>query len=199
MFEFIEHVVYINLDRRVDRRIEIEKELSQYFPVDKVQRFSAIYHDHGGIGCTKSHIAVLEMAKEKGWKNYLVVEDDAIFANFGNSYPILEKLVQNKYDVIVLGAVVQKLDMSNYKLYSGHTTTAYLVNNHYYDKLLGNFKDGLNGFLLTGQYHTYAIDQYWKRLQAVDNWYCVVRSLMIQRPGFSDIEKRMLNNGVYFA
>jgi glycosyl transferase family 25 len=165
MFEFIEHVVYINLDRRVDRRVEIEKELSQYFPIEKIQRFSAIYNDHGGIGCTRSHIAVLEMAKEKGWKNYLVVEDDAIFTNFGNSYPILERLVQNKYDVIVLGAVVQKLDMSNYKLYSGHTTTAYLVNNHYYDTLLSNFKEGLNGFLLTGQYHTYAIDQYWKRLQ----------------------------------
>jgi GR25 family glycosyltransferase involved in LPS biosynthesis len=103
MFEFIEQVVYINLDHRVDRRIEIEKELSQYFPIEKITRFSAIRHDHGGIGCTKSHIAVLEMAKEKGWKNYLVVEDDAIFSNFGKGYPLLEKLVKvalrltNKY------------------------------------------------------------------------------------------------------
>jgi glycosyl transferase family 25 len=198
MFEFIEQVVYINLDHRVDRRIEIEKELSQYFPIEKITRFSAIRHDHGGIGCTKSHIAVLEMAKEKGWKNYLVVEDDAIFSNFGKGYPLLEKLVAAPFDVITLGTVFAKYTQT-YKLLSGQTTTSYIVQSHYYDTLLQNFREGLNGFLLTGNYPMYSIDQYWKRIQPRDNWFCVIPSLMIQRPGYSDIERNVIDNGRYFS
>jgi glycosyl transferase family 25 len=189
MFEFVEHVVYINLDHRTDRRIQIESELTQKFPVEKIQRFSAIRHDHGGIGCTRSHIAVLEMAIEKGWKNYLVVEDDAIFSNFAKSYPLLEKLVEKQFDVITLGTSHAKYT-PEFKLISGQSGTAYIVQNHYYQTLLDNFRDSLNGFLLTGNYPMYALDQYWKRIQPRDNWYCVIPSLMIQRPSFSDIERR---------
>lgn len=198
MFEFVEKVVYINLEHRTDRRKEIESELNKYFPSEKILRFNAIKESHGGIGCTKSHIAVLEMAKANGWKNYLVVEDDSIWSNFDKGYPLLESLTKNNYDVIVLGGVVQKIDMSTYKLYSGHTTTAYMVNSNYYDTLLANFTEGLKGFLSTGNYPVYAIDQYWKRIQPIHNWYCVVKSLILQRPGFSDIENRMLNNGQFF-
>ena len=198
MFEFVEHVVYINLDHRTDRRIEIEAELVKYFPVEKVQRFSAIRNEHGGIGCTRSHIAVLEMAKTNGWKNYLVVEDDAIMSNFSKGYPLLEKLVQNSFDVITLGTVYAKYT-PEHKLLSGQTTTAYIVQNHYYDTLLENFREGLNGFLLTGNYPMYSIDQYWKRIQPRDNWFCVIPSLMIQRPGYSDIERHVIDNGRYFS
>jgi hypothetical protein len=88
---------------------------------------------------------------------------------------------------------------SDYKLFSGQTTTAYLVQNHYYDKLLENFREGLNGFLLTGNYPMYSIDQYWKQIQPTDNWYCVIPSLIIQREGYSDIERSVINNGRYFS
>ena len=79
MFEFIEHVVYINLEHRKDRRENIEKELS-IFSSEKVQRFDAIHEPkRGHLGCSKSHIEVLKLAIKFGWKNYLVVEDDAVF------------------------------------------------------------------------------------------------------------------------
>jgi glycosyl transferase family 25 len=196
MFEFVEKIVYINLEHRTDRKAQIEDVLKDVS--DKVIRFNAIKEEHGGIGCTKSHIAVLEMAIREGWKNYLVVEDDAVWNKFDTGYPILEKLAQTSYDVIVLGAVVQRIDRKTYKLYSGHTTTSYMVHSKYYRALLKNFKDGLDGFLTTGNYHAFAIDQYWKKLQPFDDWYCVAPSLLIQREGFSDIENRVLNNGVYF-
>ena len=196
MLEFVEKIVYINLEHRTDRKAQIEEVLKDVS--DKVIRFNAIKESHGGIGCTKSHIAVLEMAIKEGWKNYLVVEDDAIWNKFEVGYPILEKLSQNSYDVIVLGAVVQSMDGNSYKLYSGHTTTSYMVHSKYYTTLLKNFKEGLDGFLNTGHYHNYAIDQYWKRIQPSHDWYCVAPSLMIQREGFSDIENRVLNNGLYF-
>jgi len=191
MFEFIEKVVYINLEHRTDRREQIESELVR-IPSEKVQRFSAIKHEKGAIGCTQSHIAILEMAISEGWSNYLVIEDDAKWSNFDKSYQILEQLSKNPYDVIVLGSVFPKTD-ATLRLSSCQTTTAYLVNKSYYQTLLANFKEGLAGLMQTGNYSTYAIDQYWHRLQLPGKWYAVIPSLMIQRPSFSDINKAFVD------
>jgi glycosyl transferase family 25 len=190
MFEFIEKVVYINLDHRTDRRTQIESELIKYFPHDKIIRLSAFKHQHGGVGCTQSHIRVLEIAIEQGWKNYLVVEDDAIWSNFEEGYKKLESLIQKSFDVITLGTAYAKYT-PEFRLISGQTTTSYIVQKHYYETLLKNFKEGLHNFLTTGKYGEFALDQHWKKLQIVDNWFCVIPSLMIQRPSFSDIERRV--------
>jgi glycosyl transferase family 25 len=189
MFEFIEKVVYINLEHRTDRRQEIESELS-IFPSEKIQRFNAIKENFGALGCTKSHIAVLEMAILEGWSNYLVIEDHGMWSNFDKSYPILESLSKNPYDVIVLGAVVPVYDKLTYKLQKSQTTTSFLVNKHYYKTLLQNFKDGEHGLTLTRSPPMYALDMYWQRIQARDNWYLVAPSLVVQRPSYSDIEKK---------
>ena len=96
MFEFIEKVVYINLEHRKDRKEETEAELLKYFPAEKVVRFDAINQKPGSFGCCKSHIAVLEMAKENKWKNVLIVEDDASWdPRFDAQYLILEELIKN--------------------------------------------------------------------------------------------------------
>lgn len=198
MFEFIDKVLYINLEYRTDRKEQIESELQKYFPSEKIQRFNAIKHQHGGIGCTQSHIAILEMAIQNNWSNYLVVEDDAIWSNFDKGYEKLQQLIQKSYDVIMLGSVYAKYD-ANFKVFSAQTGTSYIVQQKYYSVLLQNFKEGLSGFLSTGNYPTYALDQYWKRIQPRDNWYCIIPSLMIQRPGYSDIEKAVIDNGRYFS
>jgi len=193
MFDFVEKVVYINLKHRTDRDITVSTELKKYFPPEKILRFDAIRNEkHGYIGCTESHIAVLKMAITNGWKNCLIVEDDAKWSNFEKAYPILEKLVRNPFDVITLGTTRTKYD-SSHKLLSGQTATGYLVKDHYYSSLLENFVDGLKGLIHTNIYGTYALDQYWKRLQARDNWYCVVPSLLVQTPSYSDIEKKNVN------
>jgi len=193
MFEFVEQVVYINLEHRTDRKQQIESELLKYFPVEKVHRFNAVLEPNGGIGCTKSHIKVLEMAIENGWKNCLIVEDDAVWSdNFYIGHSLLEKLVNANSDVITLG-ITHASYTQQHKLMCGQTATAYLVNQHYYPKLLENFKEGLENFLKTGNYGVYALDQYWKRLQMTDNWGCVIPSIMVQKPSFSDIEKRFTN------
>ena len=203
MFEFIDKVVYINLDERQDRKKRVESELKKYFPSEKMQRFNAIkYKDahktNGYIGCARSHIAVLEMAIQQNWKNVLVVEDDAIWSNFEIGYPILEKLIKNRFDVITLGVTCAKYDKSNYKLLDGQSTTGYLINNHYYNTLIDNLKTGIEHLLYSDNHSKYALDQYWKILQAKDTWFCVVPSLLVQGPSYSDIEKKNVNYIKYF-
>ena len=198
MFEFVDKVVYINLEDRTDRKEQIENELQKYFPIEKIQRFNAIKHQHGGVGCVQSHIAILEMAIQNNWSNYLVVEDDAMWSNFQKGYPLLEQLIQKSYDVITLGTA-HAIYSPELKLFSGQTTTAYIIQQHYYRTLLANFKEGCNLLIQTGNWSIYALDQYWKRLQQKDNWYCVIPSLMIQAPSYSDIERRQVNYSNEFS
>jgi glycosyl transferase family 25 len=200
MFDAIEHVVYINLDERVDRKTQIQRELLSVFPAHKITRFPAIRNAVGGIGCSMSHIAVLEMAKKEGWSNVLIVEDDFMWTpSLEEGGPVLEKLLKRKFDVIVLTGSYIDSNKETYRLNSCQTTTAYVVSNQYYDTLLANFKESVALLQSTGEYKTYALDQFWKRLQPAGLWYCVCPLLGIQRPGYSDIEQREVNYSRYFG
>ena len=189
MFEFIEKVVYINLESRTDRRIQIEEELA-IFPSNKVLRFDAIAEWNGHHGCSKSHIAVLEMALKENWSNVLIIEDDAKWNKFDEGYAILERLTKSSYDVISLGGIGGYVDPITFKAVNFQTATAYLVANHYYNTLLANFKEGLQILLESTTYHSRGcLDQHWKLLQAKDNWFRIYPHLLYQRPSYSDIIK----------
>ena len=92
MLEHIDKIIYINLDSREDRKHEILEEFKRLqIPEDKIIRFTAIRHEtEGAIGCSQSHIAVLKMAIENNWKNYMVLEDDFNFI-YIDEQPLNEK------------------------------------------------------------------------------------------------------------
>ena len=85
-FADIKHAIYINLDSRNDRRELFEnhlKELTTLYPNDynftPIPRFSAIRNEeNGAIGCTKSHIECIRLAKANGWDHILICEDDVL-------------------------------------------------------------------------------------------------------------------------
>ena len=185
--ELIEKVVYINLERRKDRLEQIQQELS-IFPPEKVQRFNAISHEKGLIGCVKSHIAVLEMAISHNWKNVLIVEDDMQWSNF--SEVILRNLLSQSYDVIGLGGTFVRYNKDTYKASFFSTTVAYVISNHYYPVLLDNFKEGCQKLIESYEPPKYALDRYWQQIQSRDNWYIIMPPSCIQRPSYSDIEKK---------
>lgn len=199
MFDAIEKVVYINLDERVERKLHVQRELLKVFPVTKIQRFSAIKNTkNGGIGCSMSHIAVLEKAKQEGWANVLIVEDDFTWSNFEEGSSVCSKLLSNTYDVIVLTGTYIQFTPETYRLQSCQTTTAYIVHSSYYDTLLANYKEGVRLLQETGQYTKYALDQYWKSLQTKDIWYIVYPIMGFQLPGFSDIESKYVDYRRYY-
>jgi glycosyl transferase family 25 len=197
MFDVIQHVVYINLDERTDRRTHIEGQLRRAFSPERIQRFPAIKAAKGAVGCSRSHIAVLELAKANGWPNVLIVEDDFTWNNFDKGAPVLEALLAKPFDVIVLcGAYVACYPDG--RLQSCQTTTAYVAAQEYYDTLITNYKEGLALFERTGDYPKYALDQYWKRLQTVGRWYIVRPNLGFQLPGYSNVEEKPVNYLRYF-
>ena len=186
MWEFIEKIIYINLDHREDRR----KVMTKFFedaqiPLEKVERFSAIKRKRGAIGCLESHTQVLKMAKEKKWKNVLILEDDLEWLG---GYERLEELVKLNWDVIMLVGWYWKYDFP--KVTNANNAGAYLVNESYYDTLLKNRQYGLSRLskALGFDFNTskYDADNYWKVLQKTDNWYGLNPCICRQVDGFSD-------------
>jgi glycosyl transferase family 25 len=190
MWDFLDKVVYINLDKRTDRRTHMEGVTATFG--NKVHRFAAI--EGGSIGCTKSHVAVLRQAMEENVSNILILEDDVEWTQFESGYAQLESLVSNPYDVIMLGAgsLVQG-DAPN-RVYTAQCAHAYIVNKHYIPILLQTFEDGLQCLIASpAQEYLYAHDQYWKNLQPFHKWYIVLPFLMYQRPDYSDIQKQYVD------
>ena len=77
MSKYIDKIFYINLEKRTDRRHDIENELNDFDL--SYERFKAIETEDGMTGCANSHLAVLKLAKERGHKNVLILEDDFMF------------------------------------------------------------------------------------------------------------------------
>ena len=187
MWEFLDGVVYINLDKRTDRREHMEK-MTKLLP--NVHRFSAIEHNPGYIGASKSHIGALNLALEKGWKNVLILEDDAQWNEFEKGYAKLEALVSKDYDVIMLGSGRASYESSTSKLFSAQSGVGYLVNGHYIPTLLKTFEEGLEKLISTNDVYHYGLDMYWKNIQPHDNWFVIIPSLVYQIPSYSDIVKQ---------
>ncbi len=190
--EHIPYIVYINLERRTDRRQQIETELIEYeLPFE---RFSAIYNRFGIVGCTQSHLEVLKLAKKRGYKSILILEDDFTFLVSRQEFE--DEMVQlfhnqNDFDVCMLAYnLFESMDIQGFpflrKVLNAQTASAYIVKEHYYDVLIQLYEYAIPLLKRTAEHWNYANDQCWKVLQAKDNWICTTTRIGKQRDGYSD-------------
>jgi glycosyl transferase family 25 len=201
----LKHVFVINLDKRNDRLDHIVSEFGK-IGVD-FERFPAICHNDGAIGCTMSHIRCLELAIERNYQHVAICEDDITFTRPDVFLKSLTRFYSNppdNWDVLLLGGVVYSDSGLSYeqinnfyaRVFESQTTTGYIVSNRYMPILLENFKSGLSKFLETGNRWTYAIDSNWKQLQRRDSWFFLTPPTIIQYANWSDIEKSDTNYSV---
>ena len=192
-YSFVERVFYINLDSCVERKESAERELLKVFPQTIIQRFPAIRHEKGYIGCAMSHLAALQLAKYQKLNNVLITEDDIGVNDTELVRKAFGRITTQKWNVIALGTTYTKYNDVSLKLYDGQTTTAYLVNSSYYDKLISCFSACVSLLLAGKPKGEFAIDIYWKQLQRVDNWFVCLPCLIYQKSVMSEIEHRMVN------
>ena len=196
------HIFFINLDRRTDRLQEIEEDLAKYGL--NAERFSAIAHDQGIVGCGKSHLAVMKLARERGYSNVLILEDDFTFLmpkeEFEQALTDFFSTVPS-YDVCMFSCnMVQKEQDKPYpfldKIIEASNACAYIINGAYLDTLIALYEEALPLLEQTGQHWIYANDQVWKQLQRRDEWFCFNPRLGKQRSGYSDNAKTFMDYDV---
>ena len=213
--ENIHKIVYINLDRREDRKKELEEQLARlgierFNPATNgasadLIRFPAIEHAYPIAGCSLSHAAVLDMARKESWPNVLILEDDfnfiddiikvkedikAFFASEqAKTYDVIQ-LAYNIYEQEPVNALLCKATRS-------HTCSGYLVHQRSYDRLHYHINSGAEEMskILSHEW-AYACDVVWNAVQRQGEFYAFNARLGYQRPSYSDLGLRFVNYGV---
>lgn len=192
---YINKIVYINMDARADRREAIEKEFAR-LGLNQVIRFPALsYKNYPNAGCLLSHATVLEQAYDAGLSNVLVLEDDFRFiadANKIHSSMSAFFELDIPWDVVMLttcaaeisepGALVSRISSSG-------NGAGYLVNRSMMLELSTLFKSNVENLYQTKRHWEYQNDMLWKQLMPESKWYMFNDYLGYQCEGYSDLSQ----------
>jgi glycosyl transferase family 25 len=187
---------YINLDRRTDRRAMVEKEFA-----DKglnVERFKAIEHAYPGIGCTLSHVAVLKLARERGYESVMIFEDDFTFLVSKEEWDELYAELPDPYDVVMICKGIARAGIHFNETFDRvqevQQAAGYIVHSRFYDRLISRLEEGSQKFIENPHLHwIYINDQYWKALQPVSEWFSFKKNIGRQQSGFSDLANTIVD------
>lgn len=205
-------VFYINLERRPDRRKEIERELGRLGL--QFERFNGVDKKPGIVGCGLSHLAVLKEARERGLPNVLIFEDDFEFLVPKELFwSQINKFFELRmpYDVLMLSYNIEAEDndlmaLHNvkpsepvndliFKVNSNSTASGYIVHSYFYDALIELYEENLPLLESTGKHWIYANDQIWKKLQPTAKWYGFNTRIGRQRASYSDNSLKFIFSG----
>ena len=192
----IQKIIYINLDYRLDRREQIEKEFKRLnIPEEKIIRFPAISHIDPVVGCAISHAYALKLAHNLNLENVLILEDDF---NFIDNIDIINlnleyffKNVQD-YDTLLLTKCFghkSKIDNILSVINDSSNAAGYLVNKHMILTLSEDFEKAVPLLFQTKAHWIYANDQVWKKYQKSNKWFCFNDHIGYQRRSYSDLSK----------
>ena len=166
-FGFFEAIYCLNLDQRPDRWADALRRFSRLQIATRVERFSAIpTPDNHHAGCARSWRLMVETARDRGLRNFLGIEDDAIFLD--DTREVVRRAIAEleglPWDLLYLGGAAWEPQVE----IPGHTalqspcgltcTHAVAVNHTAYDRLLSSIPeaDGIDEWITA---HA-GIDQY---------------------------------------
>ena len=199
---------YINLDSRPDRRQYFEQEIKAQPLFSHIQRFPALKHSNGAIGCTLSHGKVLHLLQEQaGEAPYVAVfEDDFCILNKDHLEQFFKAFADIQqspdWNVITLtprGKTHLPLTLPSMatagflRILQTQTMTGYIVKTTFLPILLRNMQEAAERLLRGSPVESTTCDQYWKRLQPTATFYYYKHIFAGQRPGWSDLEKSHVN------
>ena len=200
--KYFSHVFLINLDRRQDRLEFITKQLESVGIV--AERVSAVdgssldpspsigngWNHKGVAGCALSHRKVIELAKERNYKNFLVIEDDTVFCeDFVNRFESYVNQVPPNWDMLYFGGnhlgPLKPIDVNVGECSHTLTTNCYAMSNKMYDVVLNDLPSSVDKL-------TKPIDSLYTDLQKNSAYkiYTFKPHMVWQDSIFSDIENK---------
>lgn len=134
-------ILYINLEKRTDRKEHMEQLLQNH----TYERVDAVYHERGNIGCTLSHIKCLEIAKQREYNECIIFEDDILF----EENTTLENIPYPEIDFEMFMLCVNvsesiEIDTDYSKIQRCSCTAGYLIKSSMYDILIDLYRECSN-------------------------------------------------------
>lgn len=188
-------VHYINLDDRPDRLEIINPSLEVLGETKRAQRFAAIRATPGFMGCTQSHIGVLDryIASNPTTGFVAIFEDDWKFVGTPAQRDlVLTALEWDRLNVLLLSMNPVEVEPTAtpgiVQVHKAMCCSGYLVRHNYAPVIRACFQTALD----TKQ----PIDIEWFKLQANGGFYALSPPLGIQAPSYSDIVNREVEYGL---
>lgn len=122
---YFDKIFYINLDKDVDRNEHIQYQLAK-FNITNVERVSGVVYNTipdeslwrnfnikekryvlSSLGCRDSHLSIIKMSKERGYKRILILEDDLIFLQDPNELLKRNEAIINDWDMLYFGGLIE--------------------------------------------------------------------------------------------
>jgi GR25 family glycosyltransferase involved in LPS biosynthesis len=199
-------VYFINLDIRADRYLRITDELQKTNIIQsKINKVSGHYLPHfGSLGCTLSHIDVLKkfIDTDETIQTCIIFEDDFVFTQEQNIINDTINLFFNEvdeWDVLALSFNIFQHEATdkNYlvKVIEGQAASGYCVHKRFAKILLDNYEEGKIMLEKTNILEVYSVDQYMKKIQPMNKWYCLNPKIGKQGESYSDISKMIVDYG----
>ena len=139
----------------------------------------------GGIACTWSHLKAIETARDAGFTEALILEDDAVLCDdFHRRFQLFLNSAPDDWCFLFLGMSFlndhRPVTKHVFRVFDGYAAHAYAVKTGMYDAVLG----------AVGDRPTLSIDDYYVRLFREHPAYVFIPYLSIQRDDWSDIENQ---------
>lgn len=184
-------IFYINLDKRTDKRDYMEKILEGY----DYERVSAIEDERGYIGCVKSHILCLRLAKARRYKSVIILEDDFMFHKNNNFKNM--KIPNYNFDILLLSNIIKSSSNINSdkdfkRVLKAEWTSGYFINENFYDSLISVFKESLEALMIKYCRSNY-LDVYWEKIFKDSLILTHTNEFGGQLSGYSDIQNKNVN------
>ncbi len=211
--DFVDHTFVLNLDKRPDRLAKITKELEKIeleferfsaisaedfdndiknvpaFEIHKINREASSEYLMAMYGAKKSHMVMLEIAKKRGYKKILILEDDSVFHENANDIfdKAINQMEDGEWDLLHLGANQRKpfikINENLCKIRMANANFAYIIPESMYDVLL-------EGAPKSGK----ILDQYVaEEIHSNYECFCIRPHIVWQVAGFSDILQKHVN------
>jgi GR25 family glycosyltransferase involved in LPS biosynthesis len=191
--DFFPYKVCINLDKRSDRWEKMRSRFA-YHNIEQVIRFPALdgktleipaswNYLPGAYGCLRSHLAVIEQAREQARQNVLIFEDDAVFdPQLNTRFAECVKQLPQDWDMVLFGGLhglpPRKVSPNVARVTYSLSTYAYAMKHTIYD-----------GFIEVNRQALKVLDENTRSLQSRFNCYCFMPHLAWVEEDYSDVRE----------
>jgi glycosyl transferase family 25 len=205
MFEEFDKIYCINLDRRPDRWEKVSKTFDE-LDIKDVVRYSAIdgntldldsikYNknlNRGELGILETHLQLVQEAKDVGYKQIMIMEDDVKFTDEIHKFNEYMEAIPKGWDMIYVGGnhiygdEPTVINRKVLKLTNSVAIHCVILNESVFDVILAIAKGRQK-----------QIDNYYADIQKGYDVYSFTPNMALQYEDFSDIQGRNVNYDKY--
>ena len=170
------------MSKNIDKVIFIGESFDLF---ENVECIPAIYTSKTDYkGYLQSHIQAIKLAKERNYKNVLILEDN--FQLVVSKEEVEKQLTDFfdagiEYSVCMISYDMQSSKPTEYpfltKIIESNGSSGYILHQNYYDELINLFEWSITKLYETGDHWNFAVDNCWKFLQPNGKWYCFTEPL----------------------